>query len=424
MARKNGLLGRLSREELEGDEGLTGVPAEGAMDVAEVVESDAVNDEINEEAVELQEDQAAMEDAMDIADELQETVDEGEELLETPEEVDETAAVIAQEHLKTCMRLLGADDMIAIPSRESTKESPVTALRLSIEGAKEFIDKIIESIKLMWGKLKNGIKKLWVKIVVMMNRSAAAAEALKKKLANLDDSEAKFDEAQEKAAVGQVGILAYAEGTDLKAAFVTTVLGSASSAERMTRVTKDILSNFKNGLKDSEGMKSDKIVESMTLDKALEKLNTKLEKDGATVGVVRLSGTSCKYVETDKEGKVKTETFSMSEDDKKAAKVECAKKTDVSNMLNAVISAAKGSKALNDAAVKSLNTQDAEIATMLKAMSSDNEIAASIRHSINVARVTGTSLALDGVLGQVALTKNVLAYCNICMKAYKGKEAK
>jgi hypothetical protein len=425
---RNGLFARMSREDLEGVEGESGVPAEGEMIVEEVVEGDTAADEVNEVVAELQEDQASMEDAMEVGDELQESIDENEELLETPEAVDETAVVVAQEHLKTCMRVLGVDTAeVMVPSRESAKESPVTAMRLSVESAKEWLARIWESIKAIFAKMVNGMKKLWVKLVMVANRSEKSAAALKAKLTEYDDKDAKFDEGAAKSAVNLVGIIAFANGNTISGTNAAPVLGEVLKSASDVKTYKATLDAMKAILEAKDGAAVDAAVKGIDGDKYSKALAVHVIAKHADIGmthatVTRMSGTSCKFFGiTDKDGiKTKTYSFAMSADDKKAVSVECANKATVSKLLDSVVAAAKQTKAVYDSGIKFVDDSEKVMKTHMSFMEnvSDNASKTEAIKLLNATRSLGVATLLDTTLGQIALTKSVLAYCNLCVKSY------
>ena len=171
----------LSREEFE--DGQTG-------DV-EVIEAIDNNDEVNEIASDIQADVTAVEEAEDVIEELSEQVEENETALETPEEVEAVDVAVSQEALHYATKRLGTsmNEMgLGVISRESAKDDSVTALRLSTEGIKEFVNTVIEQIKRLMRNVGMAFKKLYVKALTMFNNTEKAAKKLSEKVKNYEDS--------------------------------------------------------------------------------------------------------------------------------------------------------------------------------------------------------------------------------------------
>jgi hypothetical protein len=443
MARPT-LFGSLSAEDLDSEIG--GVGEAPAIDVEDALEGDEAADEAAEITAEIQQDQASMEDAMEVAEELEEKVEENEALLEKPEEITETAVVVAQESLKTAMRLLGApSDMITVPSMEAVKENPASSLRLSNESMKEFVVKIAETIKAIFAKIINSIKKLWTKLVVVTNRSTKLAVAMRAGLKNYDDKDAKFDEAAVKAAIGKIGVVAFANGGSLEGGAIVTAINEYLKETTDVAAVKKYATSLAGMHKDIEGFitSGKAITEQGLVDSLIGvfKPNGKLAsvlgehiakgvKDLAALPV-KFNGTSIKYIKFSgfdslKTLSIGTGSYSLSKEEQAGLKIGCASAKDVAIILNGVKKASDSSKGYADEAIKLLNTETSFIDTVAKKgfSSDDAELRIAVTKSLNACKTIATTAALDGILGQVAATKDVLGYCGVCMKAYTKKGAK
>ncbi len=443
------LFSSLSAEELEELGGtppideITEVPA---IEVEEVLEGDEAADAAAEIVAEIQQDQVSMEDAMEIAEELEEKVEEIETALEKPEEVTETAVVVAQESLKTAMRLLGADESVmTIPSMEGAKENPVSTLHLSKEGMKEFVVKIVETIKAIFKKIGLNIKKLWTKLVVVSNRSTKLAVAMRVGLKDYDDTGAKFDEAGEKAAIAKIGVIAFANGGSLEGGSI--VSGINEYLKEMT----DVAAVKKHGANLAALHKV--VTEAATAGKDMKEesvlaaFKDTFKPDGKLAGVlgahiakglegtevhpVKFSGTSVKYMKISGDSSLKTlsigtGSYSLSKEEQAGLKIGCASAKDVAIILNGVKKAGDSSKGYADEAMKLIDAETSFVDAFAKKAfkSEDAEVRMAVTKTLNACKTVATTAALDGILGQVAATKDVLGYCGVCMKAYAKKAPK
>jgi hypothetical protein len=146
---------------------------------------------------------------------------------------------------------------------------------------------------------------------------------------------------------------------------------------------------------------------------------------------VKFNGTSIKYIKFSgfdslKTLSIGTGSYSLSKEEQAGLKIGCASAKDVAIILNGVKKASDSSKGYADEAIKLLNTETSFIDTVAKKgfSSDDAELRIAVTKSLNACKTIATTAALDGILGQVAATKDVLGYCGVCMKAYTKKGAK
>lgn len=153
------------------------------VSVSESVQDDVDNssdaEEFQETMVAAEEDVVEMEKQEEVLEGLQEQDSIIEEKLEQPEEVTPEDVVVAQEAFAFALgRLCGSNEdyknfkQSVRVSYESNNDEPAAVLRsLHTEGFKEFIAKVIESIKVLFIRIINWFKKLMVKIVILFDQS-------------------------------------------------------------------------------------------------------------------------------------------------------------------------------------------------------------------------------------------------------------
>ena len=156
------------------------------------IEAETQAVEMEQDVAEVEEVMASTEEAEQVADELTEQVEEQEKVLEeTPEEVTEDTVAVAQEAFFISMSKIGAlkdyKDMRGSLGLESAS-SPAEKLKLACEGVWDFIKALIARIKMAISKVKELIKKLYIKFLVFFTNLKKKAEALAKSLNSLEGS--------------------------------------------------------------------------------------------------------------------------------------------------------------------------------------------------------------------------------------------
>lgn len=151
-----------------------GEVVEAAIEMEEVQHLDS---EITKE-IEIQE---AHEEA---AAELQEVVQEQEQAIDqAPEQITEDNVRIAQESLAYSLGRLGLsfkEHRAQRLSVETHANYPVDKLRITVEGIKEVIDKIIAKIKEIFKRIGNFFRELYLKAVMVFDKTQKQAEYLLK----------------------------------------------------------------------------------------------------------------------------------------------------------------------------------------------------------------------------------------------------
>lgn len=140
--------------------------------------------EFVEEANGVEQDIVTFEESEEAVKELEDQVVENEGMLENnPENITEEIVAVAQEKYFITAAKLGypvEDLMRNRISIESAKESPVQALRLSTEGVKETLKRMLEAIKNFFQKIGEAIRKLIAKgLTFFQSIGSKAAELLK-----------------------------------------------------------------------------------------------------------------------------------------------------------------------------------------------------------------------------------------------------
>ena len=183
---------KLARED---DEILVDSAAEPAeIDVTEAIQAEEDALEVQETEAAIEEEQGEIEVQSEVVEELQEQDAAIEEKLETPAEVTPEDVAVAQEAFAfTLGRLAGNSEVYKSyksmkVSYEDAKTDPVSALKLHQEGVKEMAAKVWDSIKVMFQKIVAFFKKMWIKIPAMFTNYVKKAEALKGQVNALDAS--------------------------------------------------------------------------------------------------------------------------------------------------------------------------------------------------------------------------------------------
>lgn len=164
-------------------------------DDAEVTASDVVESEVQaieteEEVAEVVSDIATTEEAEEVADELTEQVTEQEQVIKDAEVTEDTVAVAQEQFYITISKINCLKEYSEIKSRYSAESysTPLEKLKLSTEGVKDFVLALIERIKMAFLKIKELIKKLYLRFIVMMTNVEKKAKALTKELESVDGS--------------------------------------------------------------------------------------------------------------------------------------------------------------------------------------------------------------------------------------------
>lgn len=173
--------------------GAVAEPENSELTVNEVVEDEAVADEVADGNEQVNKDIAAVEELVDGVDELSEQVEVNEEKLEHPEEVVAADVVVSEEKLKYTMIKLGYDaglqDRLNLSSEsvvDSLRSNPARHLSIANEGAKEFISKMISTIKGLIQRIIKATQNIFAKVMFKFGNYEKKISQLQSQLASAD----------------------------------------------------------------------------------------------------------------------------------------------------------------------------------------------------------------------------------------------
>lgn len=153
-------------------EGAVAESENSELTVSEVIEDDAAADEAAEIQEDINRDSDALEELTEEVGVLADQVEKNEEKLENPEEVVAADVVVSEESLRDSMVRVGYTDGLSDrlsfateSTFESLKHNPARHLSISNEGVKDFIAKLISTVKTLVIRIINYSKKLFAKIL-------------------------------------------------------------------------------------------------------------------------------------------------------------------------------------------------------------------------------------------------------------------
>ena len=181
-------LDRLITLDEEGTENLdTSFEAEQTQDITEVIDVDTNNDEINAEAVSIEEDLEAMQDGTEAVGELAEQESVNDELLESPGDISPEVAKATNDAFKVTLAGLAIDVRDTVYGNityDSNRNEPIEVVRITNDGVKDFMSKIKEHIIAFFRTIKAKLQKLIAKLFIMFSDVSKKGEALHKQLKN------------------------------------------------------------------------------------------------------------------------------------------------------------------------------------------------------------------------------------------------
>lgn len=381
--------------------------------VSDAVESETQAIETEEEIAEVAEDIATTEEAEETADELQEQIEENEKAIENNEVTEDTVAVAQERFYDSISNIRCLKEYSAIKSRYSAESyaSPVEKLRLSTEGVKEFVVELIERIKLAFLKIKELIKKLYVKFVVMMTNVEKKAKALIKELDNLKDAKSEVELSGE-----QVEKVTNLFKCFLAAGVIKSTKDLGKVVDTVNNVKTD-LTNFANDLI-SATLETESRVDVMTKLAVTKNAN-------AIYAPYFVKGTLKALIFEKSEEKVKPVYEEISVDnngdiDKKACSI-----TELKNILGKVSKAQsdinkliESGKKVQETLYKHLDALEKVNGEIFK-FGSDRMRA---NNELRLFRRVGTNIILDITLNYVYNIKNVLSVAAMITKEYGNKK--
>lgn len=393
----------------------TGVELSGDAEitVSDAVESETQAIKTEEEVAEVAEDIATTEEAEETADELQEQIEENEKAIENNEVTEDTVAIAQEKFYDSISNIRCLKEYSVIKSKYSAESyaSPVEKLRLSNEGVKEFVVELIERIKLAFLKIKELIKKLYVKFVVMMTNVEKKAKALIKELDNLKDAKSEVELSGEQ--VEKV--------TNLFKCFLAAgVIKSTKDLGKVVDTVNNVKTDLTNFVSDliSATLETASRVDVMTKLAATKNAN-------AIYAPYFVKGTLKALIFEKSEEKVKPVYEEISVDnngdiDKKACSI-----TELKNILGKVSKAQsdinkliESGKKVQETLYKRLDVLEKTNGEIFK-FGSDRMRA---NNELRLFRRVGTNIILDIILNYVYNIKNVLSVAAMIAKEYGNKK--
>jgi len=424
---------KLSNEDFEG----------APVDTTEaIIEGDLAYADAMDIAREAMMDATAMDAAQNAVNALNAKIANEEYLLANPEKITTETVVLAQESYRSVAAILGAnvEDIEGVVSHESIENSPITALQVSHEGVKDFIVKLYESIKLLFKKIANAIKKVVVKLVVAMNGVEKAAKKLQDKLKKNNTSTPKEKNLKEKdAKVWNKYFQAIAKLSDKDNVhdaakellnFYTTILDS-----NLNNAANAIIKIGESFEKTGEH-----VTDSKALNDELDSINKKISHDvikyswrASVLEVLDMDEDENIIIINPVNDKVKGIIIKIEKnDDDNKKKIDLKFKvgnitiksdgitsddvpaTNPNELLTTLISAAKGLKGFSDRRIKEIDAMYKELDKLAdqKGTNVVNKFLLKQKASFGTnIRALVAGAYLDSVLGYSSATKKVLAYC-------------
>jgi hypothetical protein len=340
------------------DEGSVGVEMAEGVDAgaADAMQADqAVQDSHDE----IEEVQAAIEDAEEGAEDLEaigdvaaDTIDEG------GEGMSEDAARVTEVAVESICRRLGVRGSSIVPATESfgSRSSRITATRITVEG-------IVETVKKIWAAIVAGFKKIWAKLVDFYKfltdsnvRMEKRAIALREKCAqgtSVIETE-EFENAAIATAFNEDGTFKVSRLMGA-IANIKEELGSAKSAAETVAAVMQRVANAKSSkeafdamdsISKPQGATDTKLAETIGLDSeeasTLRASKEMLSGSYIVVYVEKIEGTD----EEEESGVVITKSVTAEKEDLEVKeKCDTAKKDEAIKICNEVISLCKAVKA-------------------------------------------------------------------------------
>lgn len=440
---KHGAFGRLSVEDHKD------VQVE-ALSIEEEILADEAAVEASAIVAEIEKDLDAVATMEVAVESLEGQIANMDALASKPESVTGSVVQMSIESLASTAALLGAGqedlDSRYQVSVEAAEANPVSSLEVSNEGAKEFLKKVIASIKAIIAKVMNSAKKLFTKLVVAMDGTANKAKKLTKSVDQLkgEPKKAKFSKERSLIISKRMGALLGTENKSKVADFDDVaamekgikINDAVKVAEAAAKAVGDMA-----GADDSKAKSSyDKIQDAMKGLKGHKVEVSVLEnnfnysapdhKGELAVYAMTPKATTMKVIEVYTEDKdedakeitrVKTLTLDKDYLDKDA-EIAVPSVGQIKTMVAGVIVLAKNTKKVSGDAMKSIDALDKALDKMAK----DDEgsyIANKLKAGASTqTRDLVTGVILDGVLAYVANTKAMLVTAIDAKAMYGGSE--
>jgi len=352
------------------------------------------------------------------------------QVLAKPEQVTTATVILSMETLKTSAAILGAKVDVDGISVEDIDTNPAEALTIAVEAKENFMQKAIDTIKLMFKKFVNMLKKLYTKAVVAMNGSAKKAEALVAKLKENEkeaEKTVKLDDKLKSKVEGKIGaVVVKIGGGKLDAAFAKQVANNAENATMVTAIASSIKGLSDRIKKAADGfgdeVKGKELADALKDIKGFGGTYVKFSAMTAKKLVVSVPSVDEGKDFTKEEAlkviakvtcKVETETV-----DGKEFKTEEVKYTDIIAIAEAVIKPAKNIKSFMGKVEETTKLAEAKVEEAAK---NGEEVYMPV---VKFGNVIVGSAAMDLVLGALNNINGILSVANTLGQAAMGEEKK
>lgn len=407
------------------------------MNVTDVIVMEDNTAEVSAIAAEINSDIAMIENAQEVTAGMESRIALEEKILEAGS-VSVGAAQIATFSLEANALALGIDPQSVSISAESIEQAPDTALKVSVESAKDTVKKVIEKIKAFISKMWSKLKKMAAKIMTSVTDFEKKFKALEEKAGKLGelkkDDAGKISESEgkkitklfyERLAIGAKGI------SDINFTDLAKTTQATSSTEAIEKVLKDLgekgvvtgafkaigenkdliknLANAYDGIPSSEEVSAGQIVFS--------------RKDGSTVKAMIFTG-SIEKVDDKEVEKVTTVYVTGSAKkgaiDKLGKDVLTLKVDEIVKAIEAGKDLAKGYKAFAESVDDVLKATEDKIKA-LKPDDKENEMSAKVMSGISANVIKFGS---DSLLGYIGTMRNLSTLANINIGKYESSDKK
>lgn len=395
----------------------TDLGGDAEVTAGDMIESETQAIETEEEVAEVVSNIATTEEAEEVADELTEQVAEQEQVIEDAgdaskdvEVTEDTVAVAQEQFYITISKINCLKEYSEIKSRYSAESysTPLERLKLSTEGVKDFILALIERIKMAFLKIKELIKKLYIRFLVMMTNVEKKAKALTKELESVDGS--KTVELNDE----QVDRVTNLFKCFVAAGLVKSTKDLGKVVERVSKVNTD-LTTLAN---DVVSKKLDIVARKDDMTKLA------ISKDANALYAPYFVKGTLKVLTKEKDNDIlvpKYTEISISNDGK-VDKAACSV-TELKNILGKVTKAHSDIKGIIDAGKKAQDILYKHLDEEEKTL--DNFKFGSVRMNLNnefkLVRRVGTNVILDIALNYIHNVKNVLSVSAMITKEYAKK---
>jgi len=322
----------------------------------------------------------------------------------------------------------------------------VSAMQISQEGAKDFLKKVVESIKAIFRKVMNAAKKLYVKLVVAMNGTAKKAQKLQKYLdKDLKDATAEKSKFEEKESEKLRKLTIAVDGSNANIFKISDHEKVLAAMGKLVDVRKkyiddvealdsnaDDFTTKKSALSGALGTDMDNALTSLEIldkDSLESKTNYSASEDKVKVAATSTNGKVLRVIEVsfdDDTVNLKAKTLTVDTSDVSTDKMDVKDKTAVVNELKQIVTDAKGFGKVKDSAMKFIEKSNKEL-DKTASKSAEGKFGYVINKlkagQATMLRDLAVTAALNSVLDNVKLTKAKFHVLSRHAAMYSNKKA-